>query len=70
MIEVIVVNPNGSNRVFGVDSGSGIVLEGVPVPDGVGEFVVDGVRAEYSASTQFGSVLLTPVIKEVQDEVL
>lgn len=70
MIEVIVIEPNGSNRVFGIDSGSGIVLEGVPVQDGVGEFVVDGVRAEYSANTQFGSVLLTPVIKEVQDEVL
>ena len=73
MIEVIVIEPNGSNRVFGVDSGSGIVLEGVPVKDGIGEFVVDGVRAEYSANTQFGSVLLTPVLQEaheVQDEVL
>lgn len=70
MIEVIVIEPNGSNQVFGVDSGSGIVLEGVPVKDGVGEFVVDGVRSEWYANTQFGSVLLTPVIKEVQDEVL
>lgn len=71
MIEVIVIEPNGSNRVFGVDSGSGIVLEGVPITDGVGEFVVDGVRSEWYASTQFGSVLLTPHVQvEVKDEVL
>ena len=46
MLEVIVIEPNGSNRVFGEVCGDTIILEGVPVQEGVGSFVVDGARAE------------------------
>ena len=66
MIEVIVLQDNSSNCVFGEMRGDCIVLEGVPVQEGVGEFVVDGVRSKYSAILEGTAVLLEPYV-EVQD---
>lgn len=66
MLEVIVIEPNGSNRVFGEMRGDCVVLEGVPVQEGVGAFVVDGVRSKYSAVLDGTAVLLEPFV-EVQD---
>lgn len=66
MLEVIVIEPNGSNRVFGEMRGDTLVLEGVPVQEGVGAFVVDGVRAEYCVVLDGTTAVLTKC-KEVQD---
>lgn len=66
MIEVIVLQDNSSSCVFGEMRGDCIMLEGVPVPEGVGTFVVDGVRSKYSAVLEGTAVLLEPYV-EVQD---
>ena len=66
MLEVIVIEPNGSNRVFGEVCGDTIILEGVPVQEGVGSFVVDGARAEYYVVLDGTTAVLTKC-KEVQD---
>lgn len=66
MVEVIVLQGNSSSCVFGEADASCITLDGVPVQEGVGSFVVDGVRAEYYVVLDGTTAVLTKC-KEVQD---